>query len=77
MITNTLYFPVNDWANKCSHLIEILIKPMKIRDSTSTSSAVGSQRLKMDLEDGKRPYSLEKEFVEGRSQVDIRRAMNH
>ena len=44
----------------------ILIKPMKTKYSTSKSSIVGSQRLGMDIEEGRRPYSPEEEFVEGR-----------
>ena len=46
---------------------------MKSKDSTSTSSAVESQRLEMDFEEGQRPYSLEEELV----QLDIRGVMNH
>ena len=38
---------------------------MKTKDSTSTSSTLGSQRLEMDFEEGRRPYSHEDEFVEG------------
>ena len=39
---------------------------MKTKDSTSTSSILGSQRLDMDLEEGQRPYSSEEEFFKGR-----------
>ena len=43
----------------------ILIKLVKTKYSTSTSSVVGSQRLEMDFEQVRRPYSPEEEFVEG------------
>ena len=39
---------------------------MKTKDSTSTSSTIGIQRLEMDFEHGKRPYIPKEEFVEGR-----------
>ena len=42
---------------------------MKTKYSISTSSLVGSQRLEMDLEERRRPYSLEDEFVEGRRSI--------
>jgi len=45
---------------------DILIKPVKTKYSTSKSSTVGIQRLGMDIEEGRRPYSPEEEFVEGR-----------
>ena len=47
---------------------------MKTQDSTSTSSGVGSQRLEMDFEEGRRPYSTEEEFFEGRSSIRHKRS---
>ena len=49
--------------------IDILIKPVKTEYSTSKSSTIGSQRLGMDIEEGRRPYSPEEEFVEGRRSI--------
>ena len=46
---------------------------MKIKDTTSTSLAVGSQRLEMYFEEGHRPYSPEEKFVEGRSSIRHKR----
>ena len=45
--------------------IDILIKPVKTKYSTSKSSTVGRQILGRDIEEGRRPYSPEEEFVEG------------
>ena len=52
----------------------ILIKPVKTKYSTSKSSTVGSQRSGMDIEEGRRPYSPEEEFVEGRRSVRHKRS---
>ena len=37
--------------------IDILIKPVKTKYSTSKISTVGGQSLGMDIEEGRRPYS--------------------
>ena len=44
----------------------ILIKLMKTKYSTSKSSTIGGQRLGMNIEEGRRPYSPKEEFVEGK-----------
>ena len=47
---------------------------MKTKDSISTNSPVGSQILEMDFEEGRRPYSPEEEFVEGRKSIRHKRS---
>ena len=53
---------------------DILVKPVKTKYSTSKRSTVGSQRLRMDIEEGRRPYSPEEEFVEGRKSIGHKRS---
>ena len=48
---------------------------MKTKDSTSTSSIVGSQRLEMDFKEGRRPYSSKEEFVDGRRSITHKRSI--
>ena len=48
---------------------DILIKPVKTKYSTSKSSTIGGQRLGMNIEEGRRPYSPKEEFVEGRRSI--------
>ena len=48
---------------------DILIKLVKTKYSTSKSSTVGSQRLGMDIEEGRRPYSPEDYFFKGRRSI--------
>ena len=58
-----------DRASGVTTTTNILIKPMKTKYSTSKSSTVGSQSLRMDIKERQRPYSPEEEFLEGRRSI--------
>ena len=52
---------------------DILIKSVKTKNSTCKFSTVGSQRLGLDLEEGRRPYIPEDGFFEGRRSIKHKR----